>query len=1013
MDRSFHRRAGLLVLAMIVLALLPAPARAQEQGLFELRLTALPNTRTLVVLVDAQGQPLVPLRPVIEFLEIPVAERGDTLALEWPPGVWSTRVHLPTREVRVGDAVSIVPEAEWVRREGEVYLSPAVLGRVLAGDVAVDWENLSLIVGGRADYPVVARARNAARREGDLRGAPLQRRSEPDVAYPARTGGATAGWGVSGTWADGDAQGSARAALGVGFLGGALEGGATAVWTDRGDGLRVADPYGQYARAFPRSRWIRQLQLGDILSDGLVTRPYFGFAASNEPLYTPQFFGEALIRPVVPAGWEYEVYQGEYLVGVSTPGSTDPVTAPLGYGTTPVRVRLIGPAGQERVEELTFLVPAIQVPPGEWRWYLGAGACRHDECSRFGYADLRRGLSRALTAGVGLDHLARGDSVDETRPYGILAWNPTPSLRTEVRARSGSLFHAMAQRYGATGGWQLSGGWRREEVGQEEGAWFAEGSGAWRIPRFSRTHPLGASARLRGREDGGVAAWQAGVTSGIARVRLAASYESGFQPRDVFSLQANAFVGRRLPGRVRDLNLTGRLDFAGGGVDAATLGTTFRPGEGSSVTASFAWYADGRTPALALSLITRTPAAYVQASAFRDQGRSGTFASAGGGVAWGARVGWLTSPFETLGRGGVSGYVFHDEDGDGVFDAGEEVAGEIPVVVGGERAVSDDRGLYRAWGVLPYAVTNLSVDTLNVASTDIAPARPEYLIRPTPNLYTRVDLPLLRTREVAGRVRWRTGRGPLGGITVEAVREGESQPRRATTFSDGEFYFTRLRAGRWELRVAASSLQALNASAAPPVLRFEVPAGGRDVSVQLDPVWLLREGETVPDSVPEDSVSVDSIPTDSIPSDSIPSDSIPGDSIRPVPGDTVRADSIPAGAVEVGRGTAVLGRVYFDFDRATLRADARATLDSVAAALADEPSLRVHVDGHADAVGASRYNDGLAAQRARAVADYLASRGVDRARMTVRAFGETVPAAPNRTLEGRRLNRRGEVSRAP
>ena len=47
---------------------------------------------------------------------------------------------------------------------------------------------------------------------------------------------------------------------------------------------------------------------------------------------------------------------------------TQPISAPIGYGTTNVRVRLIGPAGQERVEELVFLVPTLQVPPGEWRW---------------------------------------------------------------------------------------------------------------------------------------------------------------------------------------------------------------------------------------------------------------------------------------------------------------------------------------------------------------------------------------------------------------------------------------------------------------------------------------------------------------------------------------------------------------------------------------------------------------------------------------------------------------------
>ncbi|HEX8691616.1 MAG TPA: carboxypeptidase-like regulatory domain-containing protein [Longimicrobium sp.] len=854
MRRRRLPRAGALLLGACALALRPAPLPSQEQGLFELRLTALPGTQTVVVLLDPQGQPLVPLRPVLEYLQIPASERGDTLALEWPPGVWSTRVHLPTRTVRSGEATVVVPEAEWLRREGEVYLSPGALGRVLAGEVSVDWENLSILLGGRADYPVVARANAAARREGERRvgGGALLRGEEPDVAYPSRTGGVTAGWGVSGTWTEEATQGSARAALGVALLGGALEGGATALFGGQEGAARVADPYAQYARAFPGSRWIRQVQLGDVLSDGLVTRPFFGVAASNEPLYQPQFFGEALVRPVVPAGWEYEVYQGEYLVGVSTQGAQEPVATPIGYGTTPVRVRLIGPAGQERVEELTFLVPAVQVPAGDWRWFAGAGVCRDESCSRFGYLDVRRGLLPSLTLGVGADHLARGDSAGtvETRPYGILAWNPFPSLRTELRGRAGSLLHATIQQYRRYGGWQLSGGWRRETE-LAPGTWFAEGVSTWRVGALSRTYPLSLQARVRGDEPGRADAWQVAMGSGLGRARFTASYESGFQERDVLSLQAYAFASRRWMNRLRDVNVNARVDVAGGGaLEQASLGTTFRPGEASSVTASFVWYGGGRPPGLAIAMVTRTPSAFFQANTFRDRARTGAFASAGGGVAWNPGVGLLSSPFETLGRAGVSGVVFFDEDGDGVRDPGEPLAPQVPVVIGGERAVSDRAGRYRAWGLLPYAVLNLGVDTLSVADPELAPAVAEYLLRPAPNLYTPRDLPVLRTREASGRVSWRGRPGPLAGITVEARREGAQEPLRAVTFSDGEFYFARLPAGRYTLTVAASSLQALGAAPEAGALTFDVPAAGRNASVALPPLYLRRAGEPAPRPAP-------------------------------------------------------------------------------------------------------------------------------------------------------------------
>src|SRR4051812_35817451 len=140
--------AGLLLAALAAVAA-ALPLAAQEEGLFELRLTAVPESRTVSVLLDARGQPLVPLRGVADYLQIPLEDHGDTLLLQWPPGAWSTRVELGSRTVTSGRTTFVVDSAEWLRREREVYLSPAALGRVLAGEATVDWENVSILLGGR------------------------------------------------------------------------------------------------------------------------------------------------------------------------------------------------------------------------------------------------------------------------------------------------------------------------------------------------------------------------------------------------------------------------------------------------------------------------------------------------------------------------------------------------------------------------------------------------------------------------------------------------------------------------------------------------------------------------------------------------------------------------------------------------------------------------------------------------------------------------------------------------
>ena len=110
------------------------------------------------------------------------------------------------------------------------------------------------------------------------------------------------------------------------------------------------------------------------------------------------------------------------------------------------------------------------------------------------------------------------------------------------------------------------------------------------------------------------------------------------------------------------------------------------------------------------------------------------------------------------------------------------------------------------------------------------------------------------------------------------------------------------------------------------------------------------------------------------------------------------------------------GDVLFDFNKATVRADARPTLDKVAELIKASNPPTVAIEGHSDGKGDDAYNHRLSETRATAVRDYLVSvRTVDGTKLTVRGFGELKPVAPNMTPDGkddeagRAKNRRVEV----
>ena len=121
-----------------------------------------------------------------------------------------------------------------------------------------------------------------------------------------------------------------------------------------------------------------------------------------------------------------------------------------------------------------------------------------------------------------------------------------------------------------------------------------------------------------------------------------------------------------------------------------------------------------------------------------------------------------------------------------------------------------------------------------------------------------------------------------------------------------------------------------------------------------------------------------------------------------------KCPNTPAGDKVDKFGCSLVSRltVYFDFDSAELRPESIAELERVVRFMNDIPSSTALVEGHTDSIGTEEYNLALSDRRAKAVYDYLTSRGVDPARLRSVGLGEANPVASNETAEGRQLNRR-------
>ena len=102
--------------------------------------------------------------------------------------------------------------------------------------------------------------------------------------------------------------------------------------------------------------------------------------------------------------------------------------------------------------------------------------------------------------------------------------------------------------------------------------------------------------------------------------------------------------------------------------------------------------------------------------------------------------------------------------------------------------------------------------------------------------------------------------------------------------------------------------------------------------------------------------------------------------------------------------------VYFDVGSATIRPEGQRELRWFVEKMQPYPQAVILVQGFADTTGSEAGNQALSQQRAEAVAIYLSSQGIDRARLVVQGFGTESPVASNVTAQNRSRNRRVEVT---
>ena len=840
----------IIVAVMFAIVSFSTIAKAQDTTHVEavIRLDIEHGPSQVVSALVLETKLLLPLRTFLTMAEVRIEEfvLHDSVVVILEPGHIPLQFHPSAHELTRGTERFDYASTDIVWFDNDLYVTTDILDRVLGVASNITWSDLSVMIGQASGLPVIQRARRERRRQ--LMGTSQQ--SLVDVLnipiHERVIDGGVMSWSL--TVATGGS--TKQFALNLGF-GGTLFGGSAEIrpqiWS-AGD-VSATNLRGSWLRSWPNSTWLRQARVGDIQSNGLRSRMLRGFVFTNAPYTRSSEFDIEPLQGVAGPGWEVELYDGNRLLAYADADALGAFRVPLQlrYGQNPLELVTYGPQGQVSRQKRTIRIPFSRLPVGRIEYSVAAGACYYDPCNGTIGADVRYGLSNFVTVQGGWETFFNESTDNLWQPYAVISATPIRSIAlTEEAVINGHLRTTVE--FEPTIDLRVTGGYTHYAL-----------AGTAYSGTFAETNRLEATVYWRPGWVKGMLFFQgtglrstgSNMTRNIERISattrfnsvrysLGLLYSSVNQINRHFTMDASADANLSTSSKwLRTANVQGQLAFEPTeGLTALRAAIGRRIGNILRVDGALGWFREtGLSLELSFSTLRPGPRMGVRSRVTSNTG-SEALSFAYGAVALDPRTRLLRlGDGVDLGRGGISGILFRDDNGNGIHDSDEPGLSDIPVRVGGWPSTTDIDGRFSVWGLIPSDAVQIQVDTLSFEDSHYLLPASVLIVRPNPNTFGAIQIPVVVGAEVSGFVVM--GNTALAGIPVVFRELNTGVEIIVLTFADGGFYKLAIPPGEYEVTLPETILQQLHAIVSP--LNIVVPAGAgekrfEDLQLRLEPV---------------------------------------------------------------------------------------------------------------------------------------------------------------------------------
>jgi hypothetical protein len=315
--------------------------------------------------------------------------------------------YVPQRISIFGSSFTLTSK-EIIRTNTNLYLRSDVFGKVFGLECTFQFRNLAVVINTKLDLPLLRELRqqtlhnNLKKLQGEIKPDTLIKRQYPFL----RLG--VADWSILNVKELGGSS-TTRINMEMGAL---LAGGEAKVTLNYDNNIPIKLQQQQYQWRFVNNnlKTFKQLTLGTIPSQATASifAPVNGVQLTNTPTNRRKSFGSYVISDHTQPDWMVELYVNNVLIDYvkADPSGFFSFNVPLLYGNSNVKLKFLGPTGEESSIEKEMNIPINYLPARNFEYILNAGIVKDSLHSRYSKIVLHYGLSSHMTVGGGIEYLS-------------------------------------------------------------------------------------------------------------------------------------------------------------------------------------------------------------------------------------------------------------------------------------------------------------------------------------------------------------------------------------------------------------------------------------------------------------------------------------------------------------------------------------------------------------------------------------------------------------------------------